>query len=152
MGIRGIRRLAVATLACLGLAVSLPAAGEDAAQADTLEQGAGSLARDLVDQLLRHTDTHGQRLALQPLEPEAFKGLNEHGRGELHELLVRSLGSEIRDSYRLVNPRRFRDISRMLENSGTPPGSTATSSSCAEPKPISASPARRVLRAGAPSS
>ena len=118
MGIRGIRRLAVATLACLGLAVSLPAAGEDAAQADTLEQGAGSLARDLVDQLLRHTDTHEQRLALQPLEPEAFKGLNEHGRGELHELLVRSLGSEIRDSYRLVNPRRFRDISRMLENSG----------------------------------
>ena len=118
MGIRGVRCLAVASLVCFGLAVSVPAAGEDAAQADTLEQRAGALAKDLVDQLLRHTDTHGQQLALQPLEPEAFKGLDEHGRRQLHDLLVRSLGSEIRDSYRLVNPGRFKDISRMLEDSG----------------------------------
>ena len=73
MGIRGIRCLAVASLVCFGLAVSVPAAGDDAAQADTLEQRAGTLAKDLVDQLLRHTDTHGQKLALQPLDSEAFK-------------------------------------------------------------------------------
>ena len=118
MGIRGVRRLAVASLVCLGLAVSLPAASEDAAQTDTLEQAAGSLAKDLVDQLLRHTDTHGRKLALQPLEPGRFKGLDERGRQQLHDLLVRNLGSEIRKSYRLVNPGRFKDISRMLEDSG----------------------------------
>ena len=118
MGIRSVRRLAGALIVCLGLAVSVPAVSEDAAQEGTLEQAAGSLVKDLVDQLLRHTDTHGQKLALQPLVPEEFKGLDEHGRRQLHDLLARSLGSEIRKSYNLLNPRRFKDISRMLEDSG----------------------------------
>ena len=115
---RGLRHLARAYITCLGLALFVSVFGEDVARADTLEKAAGSLAKALVDQLLRHRDTHGQQLALQPLEPSRFKGLDERGRQQLHDLLVRSLGSEIRQSYRLVNPGRFKDISRMLEDSG----------------------------------
>ena len=98
--------------------VPLPGAGQGGERPDPPEHVARGLADDLVGRLRDHTEIHGQRLALQPLDPGAFVGLDERERQRLYGLLAGSLGAEIRGSYEWVNPSRFKNISRLLEDRG----------------------------------
>ena len=119
MRYRALRRFFLpAVLSAPLTVVPLPGAGQGGERPDLPEDVARGLADDLVGRLRDHTEIHGQRLALQPLDPGAFVDLDERGRQRLYGLLAGSLGAEIRGSYEWVNPSRFKNISRLLEDRG----------------------------------
>ena len=120
MNIRMLRQLVLPAMLCGQLAlVPLPAVGQSGAGADDPTLAASMLAKKLVYAIARdHPELHRQFLALQPLDPRNFVGLNKRGRQQLYDLLVVSLRSEIGGSYKLVNPSRFTDIARILEGRG----------------------------------
>ena len=120
MNLRRLRQLIVPVVLCVAHAlVPLPAAGQSGAGVDDPQQVAEALAEGLVSAMLRHPIL-GERVALQPLDPRRFSGLglNKRVRQQLYDLLVVSLRSELRESYKLVDPSRFTDIARILEERG----------------------------------
>ena len=122
MNIRMLREVVLPAVLWAALAVvPLPAAGEGGAGADDPQHVAETLAKDLVRKMLRH-ENHGQRVALQPLDPSKFDHLDlgTGGLQRLYALLVESLGSEVQQSYEWVDPGQLKDIARMLEGQGDP--------------------------------
>ena len=120
MNLRRPRQLIVPVVLCAAhTLVPLPAAGQSGAGVDDPQQVAEALAEGLVSAMLRHPIL-GERVALQPLDPRRFSGpgLNKRMRQQLYDLLVVSLRSELRESYKLVDPSRFTDIARILEERG----------------------------------
>ncbi|MDE0058153.1 MAG: ankyrin repeat domain-containing protein [Defluviicoccus sp.] len=78
---------------------------------------AGQWAKELVDSLLRHGGARGAKLAVQPLHPADFAGLNRRQRQQLHGQLLRALAREVAGRYELVDRSSLADVARALEDS-----------------------------------
>ena len=116
MGRSGVRRAVLVAGLWAGVAaLALPVSGQDAEHPGSPESAAGMLADNLVRQMLGEFDAHGLRVALEPLRPAQFPGLNEQQRRQLYDLLMDGLRSEASGKYEMVNPSRFEPLSRTLE-------------------------------------
>ncbi|MCY4546850.1 MAG: hypothetical protein OXC28_00665, partial [Defluviicoccus sp.] len=85
-----------------------------------VERVAKGWAEGLVGSLLRRGVDRGQKLALQPLHPGDFAGLNARQRRQLHGELLRALSREADGRYDLVDRASLADVSNALEDSPDP--------------------------------
>ncbi|MCY4550797.1 MAG: hypothetical protein OXC28_20735, partial [Defluviicoccus sp.] len=83
-------------------------------------RAAKNWAEGLVDSLLRRGVDRGEKLALQPLHPGDFAGLNARQRSQIHGELLRALSEEAVGQYELVDRASLADVSRVLEDSPDP--------------------------------
>ena len=81
---------------------------------------AGQWAQRLVGSLLRHGGTRGAKLALQPLDPTDFAGLDARQRRRLHGRMLQALADEALGRYDLVDRASLADVARALEDSPDP--------------------------------
>ena len=116
MNIRMLRQIVLPAVLCAQIAlVPVPAAGQSGAGVDEPQRVAEGLAGKLVTIMFRDK-LHGQRVALQPLGPDTFRGLQPWERQKLYDLLAASLQAKFQQNFEWVDPSRFDDVSRMLEN------------------------------------
>ena len=81
---------------------------------------AGQWAQRLVGSLLRHGGTRGAKLALQPLDPADFAGLDGRQRRRLHGRMLQALADEALGRFDLVDRASLADVARALEDSPDP--------------------------------
>ncbi|MDE0058141.1 MAG: ankyrin repeat domain-containing protein [Defluviicoccus sp.] len=77
-------------------------------------------AEELVGSLLRRSAARGDKLALQPLHPADFAGLNRRQREQLHGQLLRALSEQAVGRYELVDRSSLAHVARALEESVDP--------------------------------
>ena len=101
--------------------VSLTAAqGQDARDGEAARAAEG-WAEGLVGSLLERRVAPGQKLALQPVHPDDFAGLNRRQRRQLHGRLLDALATASSNrQYELVDRESLADVSRALEDSPNP--------------------------------
>ena len=93
-------------------------AGQESERSGGPESAARVLADDLVTKMRRHSEMHGQLVALEPLRPERFLDFDERRRQQLYDLLMGSLREEAAGSFAMMNQSRFATLSRTLEETG----------------------------------
>ena len=101
----------------LFLVVASMAAAQGQEPRHVAAQVAKVWAKNLVESLLRQSDTHGTKLALEPLNPRKFPGLYHRQLWRLHGQLLRALADEASGRYALVDRDSLADVSRALEDS-----------------------------------
>ena len=102
------------------LAASMTAAQGQEARDGKAAQAAAGWAKTLVGSLLRDSATRESKLALQPLAPAHFEGLNARQRRRLHGQLLQALADEAPGRYDLVDRASLADVSHALEDSPDP--------------------------------
>lgn len=110
-----MRAIAVVCGVCAAM-VALPSAGQHEARAAGPEAVAKAWAKELFDSLTELRRETGDRVALQPLDPDKFAGLTARQRRQLYEWLQQAFGKAVRGRYDLVDPASLPDISRILES------------------------------------